>query len=101
MVVVAGAIVKPDCEAASPSPEAIDSDIPGIPDIAGVVETGDAPDVLVAVRLEVPVLQAARNTETVTTIAAATKLLSEISPAFITAAYLPLGGINLRTATWM
>ena len=83
-VMVAGTSVNPDCEADSPSPEGIGSVVPGIPGIAGVVETGDVPGVLIAVRLEVPVLQAARSTDTVTTMAAATKLPREMSAVFMT-----------------
>ena len=96
MVVLAGTSVNPDCEADSPSPEGIGSVVPGIPDIGGVVETGDALGVLIAVRLEVPVLQAARSTDTVTTMAAATKLPREMSTVFMTAAYLPRRGMNRR-----
>jgi hypothetical protein len=75
MVVTPGTRVKPDCEADSPSPEGIGSVMPvilGIPDVAGVVGTVDGPGVLVAVRLEVPVLQAAKNAAAVTAMAAAT-----------------------------
>ena len=98
-VMVAGTSVNPDCEADSPSPEGIGSVVPGIPGIAGVVETGNVPGVLIAVRLEVLVLQAARSTDTVTTMAAATKLPREMSAVFMTAAYLPRRGMNRRMIT--
>jgi hypothetical protein len=44
----------------------------GIPGVAGVVATVDGPGVLVAVRLEVPVLQAPISAAAVTAMAAAT-----------------------------
>jgi hypothetical protein len=44
----------------------------GIPDVAGVVDTVDGRGVLVAVRLEVPVLQAAISAAAVTATATAT-----------------------------
>ena len=75
MVVTPGTRVKPDCEADSPSPEGIGSVVPGIlgiPDVAGVVDTVDGPGVLVAVRLEVPVLQAPTSAAAVIAMAAAT-----------------------------